>query len=118
AAVVEEPVSEPEPQPRYRKSSFEERPLATDDGPAPPVDGKYTIQPNDSLYLISEKVYGTSGYFKALAEHNRARLPQVHRLTVGTVISTPPASELQQKYPALCPKPRKSALVRPQTVQA
>ena len=86
--------------------------------PAPPANGRYTVQPNDNLWTISEKVYGTGRYFKALYEHNRAKLPRADKLTVGTVINVPSTSLLEQNYPSLCPKQRKSALVKPRTLQA
>jgi nucleoid-associated protein YgaU len=85
---------------------------------APPANGKYTVQPNDSLWIISEKVYGTGGYFKALREHNRATLPRADKLVVGSVLAVPPVSTLEQNFPSLCPKQRKSALVKPRTMQA
>ena len=81
-------------------------------------NGKYTVQPNDSLWTVSEKVYGTGRYFKAIYEHNRARLPHADRLAVGTVIAVPPVATLEQNYPALCPKQRKSAMVKPRTIEA
>ena len=84
----------------------------------PPANGRYTVQPNDSLWIISEKVYGTGGYFKALREHNRATLPRGDRLVVGSVLAVPPVSTLEQNFPGLCPKQRKSALVKPRTMQA
>jgi nucleoid-associated protein YgaU len=85
--------------------------------PQMPADGKYTIQPNDSLWSISEKVYGNGRYFKAIYEHNRGKLPSSDRLTVGTVIAVPPASLLEENYPALCPKQRKSVMVQPRHLQ-
>jgi nucleoid-associated protein YgaU len=85
----------------------------------PPVAaGKYVIQPNDSLWIISEKVYGTGGYFKALYEHNRRRLPHADRLVVGTQLEVPPIATLENNYPTLCPKQRKSAVVKARAVQA
>jgi nucleoid-associated protein YgaU len=77
------------------------------------ANGLYTVQPNDTLWSISEKVYGTGGYFKAIAAHNRARLKRADQLTVGGEIAVPPASELEASYPSLCPKQRRSALVQP-----
>jgi nucleoid-associated protein YgaU len=76
-------------------------------------NGKYTVQPGDTLWSISEGVYGTGGYFKALAEHNREVLPRSHELTVGHELAVPPVAELERDYPGLCPKQRKSALVPP-----
>jgi nucleoid-associated protein YgaU len=83
-----------------------------------PANGKYTVQPNDNLWIISEKAYGTGGYFKALREHNRAALPRADKLVVGSVLAVPPVATLEQNFPSLCPKQRKSALVKPRTMQA
>ncbi len=84
---------------------------------APPVitNGMYTVQPGDTLWSISEKVYGTGGYFKALAAHNRASLPRSDQLTVGGQVAVPSMDELERDYPSLCPKQRNSALVPART---
>ena len=68
-------------------------------------DGTYEIQPNDSFWTISEKCYGTGNYFKALAEHNRRRIAQEDDLKVGDLIEVPSVSDLESRYPGLCPKP-------------
>ena len=68
-------------------------------------DGKYDVEPNDSYWTISEKVYGTGGYFKALAEQNRSKIGNEDRLTPGDVILTPSVAQLEKSYPELCPKP-------------
>ncbi|MEX0978033.1 MAG: LysM peptidoglycan-binding domain-containing protein [Pirellulales bacterium] len=86
--------------------------------PLPVENGMYTVQPNDTLWSISEKVYGTGGYFKAIAAHNRSGLPRSDRLTVGTKVAVPPAGELEEHFPELCPKQRKSVLVKPRAVRA
>lgn len=69
----------------------------------------YTVQANDNYWLISEKLYGTGAYFKALFEHNRDRYPRANRLKVGDQIRTPPVEVLQQTYPKLCPRPRSAS---------
>jgi nucleoid-associated protein YgaU len=84
-------------------------------GPLPVENGQYTVQPGDTLWSISEKVYGTGGYFKALGARNRAILPRSDKLTVGTQVAVPPTSELERDFPSLCPRQRKSALVQPRT---
>jgi nucleoid-associated protein YgaU len=86
--------------------------------PLPVENGMYTVQPNDTLWSISEKVYGTGGYFKAIAAHNRNNLPRSDQLSVGTRVAVPPLEELEQNYPSLCPKQRKSALVKPRGAAA
>jgi len=66
--------------------------------------GTYLVQPNDSYWVISERLYGTGAYFRALAQHNRATIPDENRLRVGQQILAPDASELEKAYPDLCPK--------------
>ncbi len=67
--------------------------------------GSYEVQPNDNFWVISEKVYGSGAYFKALAEHNRGKVGQRDKLRVGDSIATPTIAQLEQTYPDLCPKP-------------
>lgn len=74
-------------------------------GAAPRPDGTYLVQPNDNFWRISEKLYGSGAYFRALAEHNHKKIPDEDRLAVGDVILAPPAAELERGYPSLCPKP-------------
>ena len=69
--------------------------------------GKYTVEPNDSFWKISERIYGSGAYFRALAEHNRDICPNPHRLQTGTVIDAPEISELRAKFPELCPSAEK-----------
>ena len=73
--------------------------------PARTEDGKYTVQPNDSFWVISQRLYGSGAYFKALAEHNRDRFEAGDRLAVGDVISAPSREDIEEIYPGLCPKP-------------
>ena len=63
------------------------------------------MQPNDNYWTISEKVYGSGGYFKAIFEHNRRQHPNAERLQVGEVLLVPDVATLQKNYPDLCPKP-------------
>ncbi len=74
-----------------------------------PKPGQYLVQPNDSYYTISQKVYGDGGFFKAIYEHNRRQHPKPERLQVGDVLLTPDAATLQKLYPDLCPKPGRVA---------
>ena len=79
-------------------------------------NGRYTVAPNDSYWIIAEKIYGNGAYYKALFEHNRARHPRSDKLHVGDVLDAPAASELAEHYPDLCPRPRKVPNAR-QTLQ-
>jgi nucleoid-associated protein YgaU len=78
-------------------------------GDEPPKAGQYIVQPNDSYYTISQKVYGDGGFFKAIYEHNRRQHPKPERLQVGDVLLVPDAATLQKLYPDLCPKPGRVA---------
>jgi nucleoid-associated protein YgaU len=102
-------------QPQMAQPQMAQPRFTQPDAPAPlPIEnGKYTVQPGDTLWSISEAVYGTGGYFKALGEHNRRVLPHSDVLAVGSQLSVPPREDLECDYPSLCPKPRKSALVSP-----
>ena len=68
--------------------------------------GMYKLGANDNYWSISQKVYGSGSYFKALDEHNRDRYPYPDKLRMGDVVQVPPVEELQQRYPDLCPRPR------------
>jgi nucleoid-associated protein YgaU len=87
---------------RHRNDDFD-RPSY---GSLPPLrdDGKYEVQPNDSFWTISEKVYQTGSYFKALAEENRAAGIDENNLKPGQLVSIPPRAQLEKSYPDLCPK--------------
>lgn len=80
--------------------------------------GQYTVEPNDTFWTISERVYGSGGYFKALREFNREKFDDPDRLQVGEVVQTPLASELEKRFPQLCPKPRRLPAVRRGVAQA
>jgi hypothetical protein len=71
--------------------------------------GSYEVQANDSYWTISEKVYGTADYFRALAEHNRGKSPQADGLSPGMVVSVPTVTQLEHDYPDLCPMPSKDS---------
>ena len=120
------PVYPPNPRPDYPAASVstdQHRQIAVSSvsagiGPAygtgSPLNekGEYKVQPNDSYWVISQKLYGVGGYFKALAEHNLDRVPQADRLAVGDVILAPTVSELEKAYPGLCPKPGRGKILR------
>jgi nucleoid-associated protein YgaU len=87
----------PPPLRRSAAPSYSEPPAQRD-------DGKYEVQPNDSYWTISERLYGTGAYFKALAQHNLGKGITEERLRPGELISAPQVAELEKSYPDLCPK--------------
>lgn len=70
---------------------------------------EYVVQPNDNIWKVSEKVYGSGAYFRALIQHNSRWLENPRELRIGDVIRTPSVTELTEKYPDLCPKVRRAA---------
>jgi nucleoid-associated protein YgaU len=68
---------------------------------ASPAGESYRVAPDDTFWKISRKQYGTARYFQALARHNQERVPDPSRLRPGTLISTPTAAVLEQRYPEL-----------------
>lgn len=96
------PVTQPEPHPTT--PVVEHRAPRTQ--PVAPVTRTetYVVEANENLSLISQKLYGTDHYFKALQEHNKARYPRAELIKAGDVLQTPSVEVLMQKYPNLCPK--------------
>jgi nucleoid-associated protein YgaU len=71
--------------------------------PLPPPE-KVLTRERDSLWCVSQRVYGIGSYYRALYEHNRLHLPRPDQLVAGLEIYTPPREELRQLYPDLCPE--------------
>jgi LysM repeat protein len=63
------------------------------ESPRPPASADsvatYTVQPNDSLYRIAEKVYGQGDDYKRIFNANRDQLADEHSLRVGQVLQIP-----------------------------
>jgi len=66
-------------------------------------DGTYTVQPNDSYWTISQQLYGSGRFFKALSQFNRGKHPQADQLKVGDKILAPSEAELREALADLCP---------------
>jgi nucleoid-associated protein YgaU len=107
-------------------AAYQQPPRAVYSAPAAPLasaptetvrpDGTYEVRPNDTFWTISERLYGTGAYFKALAQHNRGKVAQADKLNVGDVIAAPAAAELEKRYPNLCPKASHRDAVRARTM--
>lgn len=68
-------------------------------------DRRYVVQPNDNYWSISQKVFGTGAYFKAILQHQRDRGRAIdEHLQPGEVLAVPPAELLAKNYPHLCPR--------------
>jgi len=94
-------------------SSAGSAPAVKSDAPARRnEDGTYTVQPNDSYWIISQKLYGNGAFFKALAEHNRQKYPLANKLRVGDKIAAPDEAELLEAFPGLCPSPDHNKVAR------
>jgi nucleoid-associated protein YgaU len=51
----------------------------------------YVVKKGDSLYAISEKIYGDSSYVNAIYSANRDTLKSKNSLKVGQTLRLPPA---------------------------
>jgi nucleoid-associated protein YgaU len=60
------------------------------------IVGGYPIQPGDSYWTISKKLYGTARYFRVLAEYNSKAIPDPSRMRPGMTISTPDEAVLRR----------------------
>lgn len=69
----------------------------------------YVVEPHDNFWRISQKVYGTGAYYKALEEYNRRQSGERKLVNAGDVLSVPSIDVLRDNYPDLCPKPRNVA---------
>jgi LysM repeat protein len=72
-------------------------------GAATDTSDYYVVQPQDNFWTISRKKYGTSRYFLALAELNKARIPDPARMRPGMKVSTPTADLLEERYGQFLP---------------
>ena len=89
---------------REAPASEPQEPTATPQQSDEP-DG-YTVEPNDNFWRISQKLYGTGAYFKALEEYNRQRFGDQVVIHAGDVISAPPLDVLRAQVPSLVPNGR------------
>lgn len=76
---------------------------AQDDSPfgsaaaaATTITGGYPVQPGDSYWTISRKVYGTARYFRVLAEYNSKAIPDPAKMRPGMTVQTPIESVLRR----------------------
>jgi LysM repeat protein len=63
----------------------------------------YVVQPTDNFWTVSRKKYGTPRYFLALAELNKARIPDPARMRPGMKVSTPSAEMLEERFGQFLP---------------
>ena len=59
------------------------------------------VTQSDSFWSISEREYGTSRYYMALARYNRDRVSQPEKLRSGMMIRIPPPEVLEARFPEL-----------------
>ncbi len=96
----------------YAEDSITRGPITPRQSAAGPRrDGTYEVQPNDSYWLISKRIYGSGAYFKALAELNRREHPVADQLRVGDSISAPGLAKLVDSFPDLCPSPQRQKIL-------
>lgn len=94
-------------------AQVDEFPSAPTDRVASPVaftGETYVVQPSDSFWTISKRVYGTGRYFRALAKHNESIIGDPDKLRPNMTVATPPATELDRLYRAEIPLAASSAV--------
>ena len=89
------------------KKSIASEPPSTDNPesdtrPKTPND-KITAGENESFWTIAQRVYDDGRYFHALYEVNRNLVPDFETIEPGTVLLAPSKSELEERFPNLCP---------------
>ncbi|MCA9085522.1 MAG: LysM peptidoglycan-binding domain-containing protein [Planctomycetaceae bacterium] len=57
------------------------------------------VQPNDTYWTISKRMYGTAIYFSSLALYNQHRIPDPKKLRPGMKVLVPPPEILQERFP-------------------
>lgn len=101
------PPTSPAEVPEDRAAAYLQPPIGINASPtelpAPPPPTSVVTAANDSLWLISQRVYGRGDYYKALFLHNRSAVSRPDRIAAGIELSTPSISELQQLFPDACP---------------
>lgn len=64
----------------------------------------YVVRPQDNFWTISRKKYGTARYFMALAQLNKAHVPDPTRMRPGLKVATPPTEILETRFAQYLPK--------------
>lgn len=87
------------------KENQEKRRVSTDKEEEGKIsnDTVYVVREGDNYWNISEKMYGTGSYFRAIAQYNSVVAPNPNKLIAGTKLLIPQISFLRSCYPALCP---------------
>lgn len=78
----------------------------------------YTAEAGDNYWTISRKQYGMGRYFAALAEYNKARIPDPRKLKPGMKVVIPTSAALTEKYAHLISGAEPSKTYAPQTADA
>ena len=78
----------------------------------------YTAEAGDNYWTISRKQYGMGRYFAALAEYNKARIPDPRKLKPGMKVVIPTSAVLTEKYAHLISGAEPSKTYAPQTADA
>jgi len=65
-----------------------------------PLPELVLTRPEDSFWSISERVYGSGTYYRALFRHNEANVLRPDQLRAGVEVRTPPLEVLRERYPA------------------
>ncbi|MEX0819733.1 MAG: hypothetical protein WD070_09060 [Pirellulaceae bacterium] len=99
------PVDEPNATPALGSVGDEEPEDASQtEGPTFPVATRplpefVLTSAEDSFWSISEQIYGTGAYYRALFRHNETKVLRPDQLRAGIEVRTPPLEVLKELYP-------------------
>ena len=74
---------------------------------------EYEVQRGEDLWLISEALFGTDIYARAIYAHNRDQYPNPDAIRTGDVLLIPDAVELERLYPETFPRDAAVAAAEP-----
>ena len=86
--TARKPIQSSNAQPSVKATTPQSTPPPT---PPPPTVTSYEVQPGDSLYAISRKIFGDSSHIDRIFQANRDVLASKNSLRVGQKLKIPPA---------------------------
>lgn len=60
----------------------------------------YQVQGGDTFWTLSQRKYGSGKFFRALADYNKAQVPDVNQLKLGQALRIPPKAVLEAQMAA------------------
>lgn len=98
------PITAPLPDVGVTEQPAEETPVpGASTGPSITETQRIVTTEADSFWSISERLYGSSAYYRALFHHNQSQVLRPDQLRAGMSLEIPPLDTLRALYPSDCP---------------